>query len=112
MKKTKTAPAKPSRETIPRRYRGMNSEGTSTNACVRFDRTGQLRDVNAAAAILFDRSPLSIIGKPFSRFIIRHDAEDFLHHLLRCRMRDQKVDTDLHLKSGSGERIPIRLSSV
>src|SRR3954447_13086412 len=69
---------------------------------VRFDRTGHIEQINPAAAELFDRSPLSMLGQPLSRYLIRHDAEEFLHHLLRCRTLEKKVETDLHLKSGSG----------
>lgn len=84
----------------------------TTVASVSFDRSGHVREINAAAATLFDHSPLAMLGRPFARFVAQHDAENFLHHLLCCRNKEPKVETEVHLRSGSGEKIPVRLSSV
>ena len=116
MKSTRTKPGRAAKQ--PESIAGSNGASddhefdSSTDARLTFDRTGVVQRINPLAAALFDRLPLSILGRPFGRFIARHDAGVFLHHLLRCRSREKRVDSLLHLKSGSGEKIPVRLSSV
>lgn len=115
MKNAKARPGstKASRKTIGHNG-SRNGEASDSGGAARvsFDRFGHIDRINPAAAKLFDHSPLSMLGRPFARFIARQESEEFLHHLLRCRTKEKKVETNLHVKSGGGEKIPVRLSSV
>src|SRR5262249_10606724 len=64
---------------------------------VSFDRSGRIAEINLAAARLFGLRRESLIGMPFAVLVWREDTPIFLHHLLRCRSREDRVETELRL---------------
>src|SRR5262249_4745849 len=65
---------------------------------VSFDRSGRVEEINLTAAQLFGMPRERLIGMPFMVFVAREDTELFLHHLLRCRCSDTRVESELRLK--------------
>src|SRR5215831_17625089 len=72
---------------------------------VSFDRSGRIQEINLTAAQLFRIPRERLIGMPFMVFVSREDTELFLHHLLRCRCSDTRVETELRLKNAAREII-------
>jgi PAS domain S-box-containing protein len=79
-------------------------------AYVSFDRAGRIEEANLAATDLLGLPRDLLIGRPFALFLA--DSDLFLRHLLYCRTSDQRVETELQLKSRKGEQVPAQLSSV
>ena len=79
---------------------------------VSFDRSGRIAEINLAAARLFGLRRESLIGMPFAVLVWREDTPIFLHHLLRCRSREDCVETELRLKKRNREIIYAELCSM
>jgi PAS domain S-box-containing protein len=79
---------------------------------VSFDRSGRIEEINLTAAQLFGITRERLIGMPFMVFVAREDTELFLHHLLRCRSSDTRVETELRLKNVKRKIIHAYLSST
>jgi PAS domain S-box-containing protein len=79
---------------------------------VSFDRSGRIAEINLAAARLFGLHRESLIGMPFAVLVWREDTPIFLHHLLRCRSKENRVDTELRLKDKNREIIYAELCSM
>jgi PAS domain S-box-containing protein len=79
-------------------------------AYVSFDRAGRIKEANLAATELLDESRDLLIGRPFAFYVADLDA--FLRHLLYCRTSEEKVKTELELKTRKGKRIPAELLST
>ena len=73
-------------------------------AYVSFDRAGRIEEANLAATELLGVPRDLLIGRPFALYVA--DLDSFMRHLLSCRTSQQKVKTELGLKSKKGERIP------
>lgn len=46
-----------------------------------FDAVGRIREINLAAARIFDRSPSALIGRPFAELLTSGERTDFYEHL-------------------------------
>ena len=79
---------------------------------VSFDRSGRIEEINLTAARLFGIPRERLIGMPFMVFAAREDTALFLHHLLRCRCSDTRVETELRLKDVKRKIIHAYLSST
>src|SRR5215472_5748717 len=79
---------------------------------VSFDRSGRIEEINLTAARLFGIPRERLIGMPFMVFVSREDTALFLHHLLRCRCSDSRVETELRLKDVKRNIIQASLSST
>jgi len=79
---------------------------------VSFDRSGRIEEINLTAAQLFGIPRERLIGMPFMVFVSREDTELFLHHLLRCRCSDTRVESELRLKDVKRKIIHAVLSSA
>src|SRR5262249_9161269 len=79
---------------------------------VSFDRSGRIEEINLTAAQLFGMPRERLIGMPFMVFVLREDTELFLHHLLRCRCSDPRVDSELRLKDVKHKIIHAVISST
>jgi PAS domain S-box-containing protein len=79
-------------------------------AYVSFDRAGRIEEANLAATDLLQTSRDVLIGRPFALFVTDSDA--FMQHLLRCRLYEQRVETELRLKTRKHEPIPVQLFST
>ena len=78
---------------------------------VSFDRVGRVEEINVAAARLLGGSRTRLIGEPFALHVSKEDSPLFLNHLLRCRLSERRVETELHLKNRNGEIFPAHLAS-
>src|SRR5436309_3217192 len=79
-------------------------------AYVSFDRAGRIEEANLAATELLGEPRDLLIGRPFAFYVA--DLDSFLRHLLYCRTSEQKVKTELELKTRKGARIPAHLLST
>src|SRR6266481_4865295 len=79
-------------------------------AYLSFDRAGRIEEANLAATELLGEPRDLLIGRPFSFYVA--DLDLFLRHLLCCRTSEQKVKTELELKTRKGERTPAQLLST
>ncbi|HEY6152582.1 MAG TPA: PAS domain S-box protein [Candidatus Udaeobacter sp.] len=79
---------------------------------VSLDRSGRILETNLTASQLLGLPRANLIGRPFAMFVTREDTPIFLHHLLRCRASDTKVETDLRLKNLKGESTYVQLCSM
>jgi len=79
---------------------------------VSFHRSGQIAEINLTAEMLIGLPRDRLIGMPFAVFVHREDTTLFLHHLLRCRCSDGRVETDLRLKNAAHKLIPVQLCSI
>src|SRR5215471_3154162 len=79
---------------------------------VSFDRSGRIAEINLAAARLFGLHRERLIGMPFAVLVWREDTSIFLHHLLRCRSQEDRVETELRLKDKNREIIYAELCSM
>jgi PAS domain S-box-containing protein len=79
---------------------------------ITFDRVGRIEEINLAAVQLLGRPRHRLVGSPFAMFVAKADSQLFLHHLLRCRLAEHRIETELHLKTPSGGTVPVQLSSV
>ena len=79
---------------------------------VSLDRAGRAQEINFAAANLLAKPRNTLIGRPFSLWVVPADRTVFLRHLFQCRLQDKPVETDLKLLGKNREQIPVRLSST
>src|SRR5262245_56258156 len=79
---------------------------------VSFNRSGRIEEINLTAARLFGIPRERLIGMPFMIFVTRNDTDIFLHHLLRCRCSDIRVETELRLKNAAREIIYAQICST
>src|SRR5215471_17954493 len=79
---------------------------------VSFDRSGRIAEINLAAARLFGLHRERLIGMPFAVLVWREDTSIFLHHLLRCRSQEDRVETELRLKDKNREIVYAELCSI
>jgi PAS domain S-box-containing protein len=79
-------------------------------AYVSFDRAGRIEEANLAATELLGDARDLLIGRPFAFYVA--DLDLFLRHLLHCRTSQQRVETELPLRSRKGEQIPALLCST
>jgi PAS domain S-box-containing protein len=79
---------------------------------VSFDRSGRIAEINLAAARLFGLHRERLIGMPFAVLVWREDTSIFLHHLLRCRSQEERVETELRLKDKNRQIIYAELCSI
>ncbi len=78
---------------------------------VSFDRVGHIEEINVAAARLLGVSRKRLIGTPFALHVTKEDSALFLNHLLRCRLSESRVETELLLKKRNGEIVVAHLAS-
>jgi len=79
---------------------------------VTLHRSGRIEQVNLAACELLRAKREYLIGAPFSLCVERNNLNLFLHHLVRCRAGDHRVETSLRLKRRTGEPVSVFLSST
>jgi len=79
---------------------------------VTFDRVGRIEQANLAACELLGIKRNSFIGSPFSLCVVPEQLTVFLSHLVRCRGRERRVESNLHLRKKTGEHISVLLSST
>ena len=79
---------------------------------VSFDRSGRIAEINLAAARLFGMHRERLTGMPFAVLVCREDVPLFLHHLLRCRSQEHRVETELRLKDCNRNVIYAELCSM
>ena len=79
---------------------------------VSFSRVGRIEEINLAAAALLGGTRSRWVGSPFAMCVMRDDTQIFLHHLLRCRSSEARVETELRLKSSGSEVLHVLLSST
>jgi PAS domain S-box-containing protein len=81
-------------------------------AYVSFDRVGRIEEINFAATRLLGKSRNALVGRPFAMCVSKPDTEEFLRHLLFCRTKQKRVETEVNLHNERGELIPVQLSST
>ena len=79
---------------------------------VSFSRDGRIAEINLAAIRLLGGTRARWIGNPFAMCVAREDTQLFLHHLLRCRTAESRVETELRLKSPASDVLHVLLSST
>src|SRR6267142_5052149 len=79
---------------------------------VSFSRDGRIEEINLAATELLGGTRARWLGSPFAMRVARDDTQLFLHHLLRCRSSEARVETELRLKSPAGDVLHVLLSST
>ena len=77
-----------------------------------FSRAGKIEQVNTATCDLLEHQREYIIGGPFSLFVEQSDLHTYLHHLVRCRAGERRVESNLRLKKRSGQTVSVFLSST
>jgi PAS domain S-box-containing protein len=82
------------------------------NGYVSFDRSGRIVEANLTAAHLIGLPRERLVGMPFAVFVWREDTPLFLHHLLRCRSSDTRVETELRLKNIKRQIIYAQLVTI
>jgi PAS domain S-box-containing protein len=76
-----------------------------------FDRRGAIVELNLTAAALLGKERRSLLGLPFSRFLIPGDRPRFIEHLRVCFETRQTARTELTLQSETGTPIVVQLAS-
>ena len=79
---------------------------------VSLDHSGRILEANLTASRLLGFPRSMLIGRPFAIFVKRADTTLFLHHLLRCRSSDTKIETELRLKDLNRQSIYVQLCST
>src|SRR5437588_4651307 len=79
-------------------------------AYMSFNRACRIEEANLAATELLGEPRDLLIGRPFAFYAA--DLDSLLRHLLYCRTSEQKVSTELQLKTRKGARIPAELFST
>ena len=79
---------------------------------VTFDRVGRVEEVNLTATELLGRNRHHLVGAPFAICVAKGHAQNFLHHLLQCRLSQGLVKSELHLRRSDGTEFPVLLSST
>jgi len=97
-------------EYVTRRYADLYE--FAPTGYVSFRRSGQIAEINLVAEALIGLPRERLIGMPFAVFVHREDTTLFLHHLLRCRSSDGRVETDLRMKNAARKLIPVQLCST
>src|SRR5262249_10423377 len=103
-------PRELAREQAIRRYAELYD--FAPTGYVSFDRSGRIAEINLAAAHLFGLHRERLIGMPFAVLVWREDTSIFLHHLLRCRSQEHRVETELRLKDKNRQIIYAELCSI
>ena len=70
---------------------------------------GYIEEVNLASARLLGGTPHQFIGRKFEELVTLDDRLTFREHIERCRMSGQRIQTELHLISSSGDPISVEL---
>jgi len=73
------------------------------------DAQGCIEEVNLASARLLGGTPHQFIGRKFEEMVTPDDRGTFTDHIERCRMSGQRIQTELHLISSSGDTISVEL---
>jgi PAS domain S-box-containing protein len=79
---------------------------------ISFDPVGHIQEVNRAATDILGWTRNALVGASFVMCVARTDTQLFLHHLLRCRVAESRVETELHLKKRDGALLHVLLSSM
>lgn len=79
---------------------------------VSFDRMGRIEEVNQTVIGVLGRTRKALLGAPFAICVARADTQLFLHHLLRCRGAESRIETELRLKKRDGALLHVLLSST
>jgi PAS domain S-box-containing protein len=75
------------------------------------DLDGVIQEINQTATALVGRKRLSLLGKPLSKFVAKHDIARWRAHLRECKKQGgEKMITELDLKVRGG-LISVRLES-
>jgi len=75
------------------------------------DRNGVVERINLAGATVLVGERLRLEKVPLVVHVARRDRRVFLDHMRRCRLSDGLIVTELHLRTRSGEEIPVELAS-
>jgi PAS domain S-box-containing protein len=79
---------------------------------VSLDPVGHIEEVNVAATDTLGWRRKALVGAALATFVAPADTQLFLHHLLRCRVAETRVETELHLKKRDGTLLHVLLSSM
>jgi PAS domain S-box-containing protein len=79
---------------------------------ISFNPGGDIQEVNRAATDVLGWTRNALVGAPFVMCVARTDTQLFLHHLLRCRVAESRVETELHLKKCDGALLHVLLSTM
>jgi len=79
---------------------------------VTLDRSGRIKEANLATCELLAIKRDQLVDAPFSLYVVREDLSLFLGHLVRCRVGEHRVETNVRLKKRGGETLSVLLSST
>lgn len=79
---------------------------------VTLDCKGCIKEINLTGASMIGLARSHLIDKPMLAFIAKSDLKLFLNHLRRCKKTNEKVITELSIKSKFGPLIQVQLLSV
>lgn len=79
---------------------------------VTLDRKGCVRQINLTGAAIIGKERTQLIGAPMYVFVIKNDIRLFMEHLRRCKRTNQKVITELGLKSKNDAVVQVQLLSI
>jgi len=79
---------------------------------VTLDHKGCVRQINLTGAAIIGKERTQLIGAPMYVFVIKNDIRLFMEHLRRCKRTNEKVITELGLKSKNDATVQVQLLSV
>lgn len=79
---------------------------------VTLDQKGCILEINLTGASLLGLGRAQLIGTPMSVLVVKDDMKMFLDHMYRCRLTDEKVITELSLKTLNAAPVQVQLLSV
>ena len=79
---------------------------------VTLDEEGIIREINLTGAALLRTERANLIGKPFLPFLVRRDVAAFMNHLRQCKGADERVATEVLLRTRDQRQIDVQLFSV
>ena len=74
--------------------------------------SGRIEQLNMATCTLLGMDREYLIGAPFSMCVAKEHLTLFLHHLVRLRAGDNRVETNLSLRKRNGGNVSVFLSST
>lgn len=79
---------------------------------VTLDQKGCILEINLTGASLLSLDRAQLIGTPMSVLVVKDDMKMFLDHMYRCRLTNEKVITELSLRTLNGAPVEVQLLSV
>lgn len=79
---------------------------------VLLDSAGNVVDYNQETVRMLGLKRSEKLDGPFIRFVARGELSTFLNHLRECGLTEKPVITELNLRKGNGDTLPVELTSI